>query len=143
MGLDLLTQKIPFRLQWGWLSPEGELYYSGNLRLANAYDDLVVGRSSDSQEEQILLMLSRLLEFSDYDCQLFPEQIGQLLLKDFFLLQNLYYEWHPYGIYDREQIESETALIALHFHWPLGDIYQLSHPDRRRWVQQIQELINP
>lgn len=29
------------------------------------------------------------------------------------------------------------AFLAYHFHWPLDQILELEHPDRRQWVQQI------
>ena len=27
--------------------------------------------------------------------------------------------------------------MAFHFHWPLEQILELEHPERRRWVEQI------
>jgi hypothetical protein len=31
----------------------------------------------------------------------------------------------------------EVAYIAYHFHWPRDSLLDLSHPERRRWVQEI------
>ena len=31
----------------------------------------------------------------------------------------------------------EVAYIAYHFHWDRDRILDLSHPERRRWVQEI------
>jgi hypothetical protein len=30
-----------------------------------------------------------------------------------------------------------VAFIAYYFHWPLGDILDLQHGDRRGWVEEI------
>jgi hypothetical protein len=40
--------------------------------------------------------------------------------------------------YPLEQLHQEVAFIALHFHWSLGEILDLEHGDRRRWVKEIQ-----
>jgi hypothetical protein len=42
--------------------------------------------------------------------------------------------------YPLEQLHQEVAFIAMHFHWPLEEILQLEHRDRRNWVKQIQSL---
>jgi hypothetical protein len=39
--------------------------------------------------------------------------------------------------YPLEQLHEEVAFIAYHFHWPLGDILDLEHADRQRWVEEI------
>jgi hypothetical protein len=33
-----------------------------------------------------------------------------------------------------------VAFIAYHFHWPLEQILQLEHADRRRWAEQISSI---
>jgi len=30
-----------------------------------------------------------------------------------------------------------VAFIAYHFHWPMNEILELEHADRRRWVEHI------
>ena len=35
---------------------------------------------------------------------------------------------------------SEVAFIAYHFHWPPGEILELEHADRRRWVAEISAI---
>jgi len=40
-------------------------------------------------------------------------------------------------------MQEEVALIALHFHWALGDILSLEHPERRLWVGEISKLLEP
>ncbi|GEM_PF-1448797 len=45
--------------------------------------------------------------------------------------------------YPSEQMQEEVALIALHFHWALGDILSLEHPERRLWVGEISKLLEP
>ena len=44
--------------------------------------------------------------------------------------------WGSVG-YDESQISEEVAYIAYHFHWPLEQILELQHSDRRRWAQLI------
>ena len=39
--------------------------------------------------------------------------------------------------YPLDRLYEEVAYIAYHFHWPLGDILELEHDDRRRWVEEI------
>ena len=34
-------------------------------------------------------------------------------------------------------MHEEVAYIAYYFHWPLRDILEMEHNDRRRWVEQI------
>jgi hypothetical protein len=34
-------------------------------------------------------------------------------------------------------LHEEVAYVAYHFHWPLADIMNLEHRQRRRWVQEI------
>jgi hypothetical protein len=35
---------------------------------------------------------------------------------------------------------SEVAFIAYHFHWSPGEILELEHADRRRWVAEISTI---
>lgn len=39
--------------------------------------------------------------------------------------------------YPLEQMHEEVAYIAYYFHWPLRDILEMEHHDRRGWVEQI------
>ncbi len=32
------------------------------------------------------------------------------------------------------------AFVAYHFHWPMSDILELEHADRRRWVDEISAI---
>jgi hypothetical protein len=34
----------------------------------------------------------------------------------------------------------EVAYIAYHFHWPLQEIFELEHAERRRWVDEIAQI---
>jgi hypothetical protein len=36
-----------------------------------------------------------------------------------------------------EQLQQEVAFIAYYFHWPLDEILELQHTDRRGWVEEI------
>ena len=51
--------------------------------------------------------------------------------------------WAPGGIvtYAADRLYEEVAYVAYHFHWPLDDILDLEHADRRRYVQLIQRLM--
>ncbi|MGH2370255.1 MAG: DUF6760 family protein, partial [Chloroflexota bacterium] len=42
--------------------------------------------------------------------------------------------------YPLDQLYEEVAFIAYYFHWPVRDIYELEHPDRRRWVEEISAI---
>jgi len=42
--------------------------------------------------------------------------------------------------YPLDQLDEEVATIAYHFHWPLEQIVELEHRDRRKWVQQISAI---
>ncbi|HQE91669.1 MAG TPA: hypothetical protein PLH19_05495 [Anaerolineae bacterium] len=37
-------------------------------------------------------------------------------------------------------MHEEVAYIAYHFHWPLDDILNLEHRQRRRWVGEIAKI---
>lgn len=39
-----------------------------------------------------------------------------------------------------EDLLSETARLAYHLHWPLDTILDLEHSDRRRFLQEAEEL---
>jgi hypothetical protein len=34
----------------------------------------------------------------------------------------------------------EVAFVAYHFHWPLADVCNLDHAERRRWVREISAI---
>jgi hypothetical protein len=42
--------------------------------------------------------------------------------------------------YPLDQLHEEVAFIAYHFHWPHGEVMQLEHADRRRWVSEISTI---
>jgi len=42
--------------------------------------------------------------------------------------------------YPLEQMHEEVAFIAYYFHWPLQDIMELQHSDRRGWVEEISAI---
>lgn len=39
--------------------------------------------------------------------------------------------------YATEELFEEVAYVAYHFHWPLGEILDLEHPVRQRFVDEI------
>ena len=43
--------------------------------------------------------------------------------------------------YGADLLYEEVSYIAYHLHWPLDDLLDLEHADRRRYVQLIQRLI--
>jgi hypothetical protein len=40
-----------------------------------------------------------------------------------------------------EQLLAEAAKLAYHFHWPLDEILDLEHADRRRFLAQADALV--
>jgi hypothetical protein len=42
--------------------------------------------------------------------------------------------------YASQRIYEEVAYVAYHFHWPLDDILDLEHGQRRRYVQEIASI---
>ena len=42
--------------------------------------------------------------------------------------------------YGAERVVEEVSYVALHFHWPLAEILDLEHSDRRRFVMEIGRL---
>ena len=42
--------------------------------------------------------------------------------------------------YPLEQMHEEVAYIAYYFHWPLRDILEMEHHDRRRWAEEIAQI---
>jgi hypothetical protein len=42
--------------------------------------------------------------------------------------------------YPLDRLYEEVAYIAYHFHWPLRDIMELEHPDRRLWADEIGKI---
>ena len=43
--------------------------------------------------------------------------------------------------YATDRIHEEIAYVAYHFHWPLDDILDLEHDDRRRYTGHIASLV--
>jgi hypothetical protein len=39
--------------------------------------------------------------------------------------------------YAADRLYQEVAYVAYHFHWSLGEILDLEHPVRRRFVEEI------
>jgi hypothetical protein len=44
--------------------------------------------------------------------------------------------------YAPERLQDEVAYVAYHFHWGHDEILDLEHPDRRRYVAGIADLVN-
>lgn len=42
--------------------------------------------------------------------------------------------------YAPDRIYREVAYVAFHFHWPLDDILDLEHGERRRYVTEIGDI---
>ncbi|MFF4606436.1 DUF6760 family protein [Streptomyces sp. NPDC001339] len=40
-------------------------------------------------------------------------------------------------MYAIDDLHAEIAYIAYHFHWPLSEILDLEHGERRRYIRQI------
>lgn len=39
--------------------------------------------------------------------------------------------------YATDRLFEEVAYVSYHFHWPLGEILDLEHRDRQRFVEEI------
>lgn len=42
--------------------------------------------------------------------------------------------------YASGRLYEELAYVAYHFHWPLSELLDLEHADRRRYVDEIQRI---
>jgi hypothetical protein len=42
--------------------------------------------------------------------------------------------------YGTERLHQEVSYVGYHMHWPLDDILDLEHADRRRYAHLIQTL---
>jgi hypothetical protein len=42
--------------------------------------------------------------------------------------------------YPVKSLYEEMAFIACHFHWSYGELMQLDHHERRRWVREISAI---
>ncbi|MEU2834788.1 DUF6760 family protein [Streptomyces lavendulae] len=43
-------------------------------------------------------------------------------------------------MYAAEDLRSEIAYIAYHFHWPHGELMELDHIQRRDYIRQIAHI---
>ena len=39
-----------------------------------------------------------------------------------------------------DRLHQEVAYVAYHFHWPRGEILELEHAERQRWVTEIADI---
>lgn len=42
--------------------------------------------------------------------------------------------------YATDRLHEEVAYLAFHLHWSLDDILDLEHPDRLRYVAEVERL---
>lgn len=42
--------------------------------------------------------------------------------------------------YPLEKLYQEVAYVAYHFHWPLDEILDMEHKERRVWVEEISNI---
>lgn len=54
-------------------------------------------------------------------------------------LRRLGGDWTP-TVYPYDRLMQEAAFIAYHFHWPLRQVLELEHADRRRWAEEISRI---
>ena len=43
--------------------------------------------------------------------------------------------------YALDRLHEEIAYVAYHFHWPQGEILDLEHADRQRYVHEIGAIV--
>jgi hypothetical protein len=42
--------------------------------------------------------------------------------------------------YDEDALYHELAMVAAYYHWPLGELLDLEHTTRRRFIRAIHDL---
>ena len=42
--------------------------------------------------------------------------------------------------YPLDQLYQEAAYVAYYFHWQPGEIFEMDHLHRRRWVKEIADI---
>ena len=42
--------------------------------------------------------------------------------------------------YPLDRLHEEVAYVAFHFHWPYGEVMQLDHRERQRWVAEVARI---
>jgi hypothetical protein len=42
--------------------------------------------------------------------------------------------------YPLDRLYGEVAFIAYHFHWPLDEVINIEHRERRRWCEEISKI---
>jgi hypothetical protein len=42
--------------------------------------------------------------------------------------------------YPREHLFQEVAYLAYYFHWQHAELMSMSHPERRRWVEELARI---
>ena len=42
--------------------------------------------------------------------------------------------------YPLDRLHEEVAYVAFHFHWAHGEVMQLDHRERQRWVAEIARI---
>jgi len=45
-------------------------------------------------------------------------------------------------VYPPDRLYEEMAYIAYHFHWSIGEVMQMEHAERQRWVEEIEAINN-
>ncbi len=146
-------REFSFSLPKGWLDSEHKLHRKGKLRLTTGKDEIEVQRHPQVMENPdygVFMMLSRVI------CQLgdlstvTSQQLETLFLKDFDYLLDCYeainqleeekFFLDGFITYPLDRLYQEVAFLAFNFHWPLDDILNLEHQERRIWVAEIEKL---
>ncbi|MFE9960550.1 DUF6760 family protein [Micromonospora sp. NPDC005299] len=45
--------------------------------------------------------------------------------------------------YPLDRVHQEVAFLGRHVHWTLTEVLDLDHAQRRRWVQEIADQLEP
>ena len=43
-------------------------------------------------------------------------------------------------VYPLDRLYEEMAYIAYHLHWPYGEVLQMDHRERQRWVSEVSAI---
>ena len=152
-----------FTLPFGYLDDDGTLHREGTMRLATAADEILPLQDPRVQQNPAYLtviLLSRVVTPARRaSSRSRRRSIEGLFAADLAYLQDLYNEingvdgatsGHLPGVparvragrerrwgnpgYPLDQLIEEVAFLAYHLHWPLAEIAEFEHGDRRRWV---------
>lgn len=150
----IAPQPVAFTLPQGFLDGQGQLQTQGSMRPTTGADEFWLQEQPQFLAEPDygwFLLWSRVVIQLGPERSPTPRLWENLFLNDLFYLQDFYRQinrWENLGAvgegphYPLDLLYGEISAIAFYFHWPLGDILQLTHWQRRRWLQEVELLLD-